>query len=86
MNGLPILPTAGLSLACGFVKVPLRVFVPSTFFGTVANALFYLALGYTGVEAIAALEQATLTVNLLLGAAAVASLIALLFWRTKKHA
>ncbi len=55
MNAFPLFPGAALSLAYGFVKVPFRTFVSTTFFGTLVSGFFYLYVGYAGLQAIAAL-------------------------------
>lgn len=52
LNALPVLPTALLSLTCGFIKVKLRMFVVATFLGATVNAVFYMSLGYAGVQAV----------------------------------
>lgn len=57
LNAIPVVPTALLSLTCGFIKLRLRVFVTATFCGTALNALAYLSVGYAGVRAVAALRH-----------------------------
>lgn len=52
LNALPVLPTALLSLTCGFIKINFRMFVVATFSGAALNAVFYMAIGYAGVHAV----------------------------------
>jgi membrane protein DedA with SNARE-associated domain len=81
MNALPIFPAAVLSLACGFVKVHFRMFLACTFFGTMVNALIYLAIGYAGfrtAEALRNIEIATQVVMVVL-------LVAIVAWVIRKR-
>lgn len=57
MNGTPMFPTAPLSLACGFIKVPFRMFATATFFGAIVNGFFYISLGYAGFKGAEQLER-----------------------------
>jgi membrane protein DedA with SNARE-associated domain len=50
MWAIPIFPGAPISLASGFVKVPIPVFISATFWGSVVNAGFYLYAGYLGLN------------------------------------
>jgi len=72
INALPMVPTAVLSLACGFAHVPRRMFLTTTFIGTTVNALFYVVLGYGGIriaETLSGLELAgrVVSVTVVLG-------------------
>jgi membrane protein DedA with SNARE-associated domain len=57
MNGMPIFPTAVLSLSCGFLKIPLRTFALATFFGTIINSFIYMSLSFAGAHSIDAAED-----------------------------
>lgn len=84
MNGTPMFPTAPLSLACGFIKVPFRLFVTSTFFGSIVNAFIYIALGYAGfkgAEQLERLETAGTIASVLL---VVVLVILFVRWRRKR--
>lgn len=52
LRALPIMSSMVVSVCCGFVKIPLRVYVVSTFFGTVIRDFFYLYVGYSGIAAL----------------------------------
>lgn len=56
LNAIPIFPTPTLSLICGFLNVPFRMFLFCSFFGTMINALIFMSIGYGGVQALAALQ------------------------------
>lgn len=47
-RAIPIIPTAPVSIACGVIKVKLRTYLTSTFFGTLFRNMFYLYIGYAG--------------------------------------
>lgn len=50
LSAIPFLPTAALSMACGFIKVRFSTFVTSNFLGSIINGLFFLWVGYAGLE------------------------------------
>jgi membrane protein DedA with SNARE-associated domain len=52
LRALPIMSSMVVSVCCGFVKIPMRVYLVSTFFGTVIRDFFYLYVGFTGIEAL----------------------------------
>src|SRR5690606_32340582 len=51
LRAVPIMPTAPVSIVCGLIKLNLRTYLTSTFFGTLVRNVFYLYLGYTSVDA-----------------------------------
>ncbi|MCF7815531.1 MAG: VTT domain-containing protein [Candidatus Pacebacteria bacterium] len=51
-RALPFVPSVLLSVGAGLLKIPLRVFVVSTFIGTIFRDSFYLYAGYIGLEAL----------------------------------
>lgn len=80
MNGLPVFPTMVLSLACGFVKVPKRMFVTTVFAGSILNALCYLGIGYVGIRVAETLSGLELAGQLVGGALLLAG-VWWLIWR-----
>lgn len=48
-RAIPIVPTAPVSIICGVIKVKLRTYLVSSFFGTLLRNMFYLYLGYAGL-------------------------------------
>lgn len=47
---LPIMPSAPVSIVCGFIKFNFRSFITLTFFGTIIRNLFFLYFGYLGAS------------------------------------
>jgi membrane protein DedA with SNARE-associated domain len=45
---LPIMPSAPVSIVCGFIKFNFKSFITLTFFGTIIRNLFFLYFGYLG--------------------------------------
>jgi len=52
LRAVPIMPTAPVSIVCGLIKVNLRTYIVSTFFGVLARNIFYFYLGYSGAGAL----------------------------------
>jgi uncharacterized membrane protein YdjX (TVP38/TMEM64 family) len=48
LRSLPIVPSSLLSLGCGLLKVPFRLFVISTLIGSFIRDFIYIYLGYLG--------------------------------------
>lgn len=51
LRAIPVIPSAPVSIICGLIKLNKRTYITSTFIGTTLRNLFYLGLGYTGVNA-----------------------------------
>ncbi len=56
MWSIPLVPGAPISLASGFIKLPLSIFITATFFGSIINALVYLYIGYFGLKTVLAFQ------------------------------
>lgn len=52
LRAIPIIPTAPVSVVCGLVKIKLKTYILSTFFGTLIRNLIYLYLGFTSLNAL----------------------------------
>lgn len=50
LRALPFIPSVVLSVGSGVLKVPLPLFIFSTFFGTILRDGFYLYAGFVGAE------------------------------------
>lgn len=48
MRALPIVPSSLVSIGSGVLKIPMRVFVVSTFLGSIVRDFIYIYFGYTG--------------------------------------
>ena len=57
LRAIPIMPTAPVSIVCGLIKVNLRAYIVSTFFGVLARNVFYFYLGYTGAGALESINN-----------------------------
>lgn len=55
IRSTPVIPSAPISLICGFIKVDFKQFITATFFGTIVRDFVYLYFGYTSLEAAATL-------------------------------
>lgn len=51
IRSTPIIPSAPISLICGLIALPKRLFIISTFFGTIIRDFVYLYIGFTGLSA-----------------------------------
>ncbi len=54
-RALPILPSSVVSIGCGLMKIPPRLFVITTFIGTIIRDTIFLYIGYKGTEILAKL-------------------------------
>lgn len=57
LRAAPIMPTAPVSIVCGLLKINLRTYIVSTFFGVALRSIFYFYLGYTGVGALESINE-----------------------------
>lgn len=84
LRSLPIVSSALLSVLCGILKINPRVYIVTTFLGTLIRNLFFLVLGYAGVEAYQSLlggVDVLETVTKILIVALVAGVIGWMYWR-----
>lgn len=85
LSAVPVLPTALLSLACGFVKVDFRAFVVGTYFGSAVNAFVYMLIGYGGIQATAALRHLELAGQIASGVLIIGVIGWLMYYRRKRQ-
>ena len=57
LRAIPIMPTAPVSIASGFLKLNLKPYLFGTFLGTIFRNLFYLYFGYTSLGALESLNE-----------------------------
>lgn len=76
IRSTPIIPSAPISLICGLIGLPKKLFIISTFFGTIVRDFVYLYIGFTGIGAAAeiadGIEGASSIVTIVLGLIGVA--------------
>lgn len=50
LRATPVVPSSLLSVGCGILKVDFKLFMVSTFFGSIIRDFIYIYLGYTGTK------------------------------------
>jgi membrane protein DedA with SNARE-associated domain len=75
LRALPILPSSIVSISCGLLKVKLKLFIVSTFLGTIVRDAIYIYIGYAGVQAAVSLVNQSSTIESLIQIIVVAALI-----------
>lgn len=81
MTAIPIFPGAFLSLACGFIKMRFDLFITATFAGTMVSGLFFLSIGYFGLQTLASIKNVELASQIVGGIL----LVLLIVWAVKKY-
>ncbi|MCC6710938.1 MAG: VTT domain-containing protein, partial [Candidatus Pacebacteria bacterium] len=57
MRAVPVMPTAPVSVIAGLIKIDLKTYLLSTFFGLIVRNTIYLYLGYTSLGALESLSE-----------------------------
>lgn len=57
LRALPVMSSAVVSVMAGFVKVNFKVYVLATFFGNILRNLFFIMVGYYGLESAGGLME-----------------------------
>jgi membrane protein DedA with SNARE-associated domain len=57
LRAIPIIPTAPVSVVCGLIKIKIRTYILTTFFGTLVRNLVYLYLGFTSLNALESINS-----------------------------
>ncbi|MFZ2522998.1 MAG: VTT domain-containing protein [Minisyncoccia bacterium] len=50
MRALPIIPSSVVSIGGGILKIPLKLFIVSTFLGSIVRDFIYIYFGYSGIS------------------------------------
>lgn len=66
LRALPIMPSVLLSVGSGVLKVPIPLFIFSTFFGTLFRDGVYLYVGYVGTEVLTHFVQTSTHIETLI--------------------
>lgn len=85
LNAVPVLPTSLLSLTCGFIKVPFRLFLVATYVGSAVNAVFYMSLGYAGLSAASQLRSVDAALQVVIGVVVAALAVWTVYYFRKKR-
>lgn len=51
IRATPIIPSAPISILAGFLSLPKKMFIITTYFGTIVRDFIYLYIGFSGIEA-----------------------------------
>lgn len=84
-RALPILPSAVVSIGCGILKIPFRIYIISTFIGTIIRDSIFLYIGYTGTELFHALATQTTSIESLIQIIILALAVIGLFYLYQKR-
>lgn len=90
IRSAPIIASAPVSVICGFLKIRFRLFVITTFLGTIVRDFVYLYVGYTTLGATNSLTEGLSGLETIIQVTAALSGLSLLAWivyrrRQKKH-
>lgn len=80
LRALPIMSSAVVSIGAGAIKVPMRVYLPTTFFGTIIRDAFYLYVGFTGVDLLFRLVNGLQSIESMIEAVIIFSIVVLFGW------
>jgi len=87
LRALPIMSSAVVSIGAGAIKVPMRIYLPTTILGTIVRDAFYLYVGFTGIETLYRLVHGFENIESILEAL-IALVIVVVFgwvvWRRKR--
>jgi len=76
IRATPIIPSAPISILAGVLALPKKMFIITTFFGTVVRDFVYLYIGFSGIEAaktfIEGVEGVSSVVTIIMAAIALA--------------
>ena len=85
LRSLPVMPSSIVSVGSGLLKVRLRVYIVSTFIGTMIRDSFYLYVGYEGMDMLQALVNKSATLETVVEFLVLLGVIALIiFLRLRK--
>jgi len=62
-RALPILPSSVVSISCGLLKIPLRLFIVTTVIGTIVRDSIFLYAGYQGTQLLGSLATHSATIE-----------------------
>jgi|CXWL01.1.fsa_nt_gi membrane protein DedA with SNARE-associated domain len=89
LRALPFIPSVFLSVGLGVLKIPLPLFITSTFLGTIIRDGFYLYAGFMGTEVLSKFIAQSTHVETYIEIAGVTAVLAILtrlyFMRRKAH-
>lgn len=81
LRALPIMPSVIVSVGSGVLKVPLKLFIITTFLGTIIRDGFYLYAGYVGTAVFAKFISGSSTVETYVEILALVSIIGFIIYK-----
>ncbi len=81
LRALPFMPSVVVSVGSGLLKVPLKLFIISTFLGTIIRDGIYLYTGYIGTQALTAFVQESTNLETYVKGIAVVAVLGFLGYR-----
>lgn len=85
LRALPIAPSSPISITCGLIKLNIKTFLVTTFFGTIIRNLAYLYLGYTGLAAADSVASGLQTGESIGQIVVIVGIVSLLTWGYSKR-
>lgn len=80
IRSTPVIASAPISVICGFLKVRLRLFIITTFIGTIVRDFVYLYVGYTTLDTANSLTEGLSGMETIIQITTVLSGVAFLGW------
>lgn len=62
-RALPILPSSVVSVGCGMIKIPIRLFLVTTLLGTIVRDSIFIYAGYQGTEFLTAILNQSVSIE-----------------------
>jgi membrane protein DedA with SNARE-associated domain len=70
-RALPIIPSSAVSIGCGVLRVPFRLFIVTTVIGTIVRDSVFIYAGYTGTDFLRRLTERSVNLESYLQIAAI---------------
>lgn len=86
-RALPIVPSSVVSIGCGLMKIPPRLFIITTFIGTIVRDSIFLYIGYEGTQLLNAIANQSTSIESLVQTLILASIVGVLgylYYKRKK--
>jgi membrane protein DedA with SNARE-associated domain len=80
LRSIPVMPSSPISITCGAIKINMVTFLWATFFGSIIRSMFYLYLGFTGLDAARSLLESMDTLDTIFKVLFVVVMLAAVTW------
>lgn len=85
MRALPVVPSSLVSIGSGVLKIPIKVFIISTFSGSIVRDFIYIYFGYAGVSLLGNLIKQSQSMESIIQMTAFVAIFAGLVWAYLKR-